>query len=231
MSKRQRLTLATTAALAAVLLAACVQETPEPTTSPETPAPTSSTSPAPSDDAAADESRCGVPGFEDESSLVQAPEAEWAYLDTSAVPTSDALGPAEITADGVRACFAHTAAGAVTMAYYAIVQGSSADLMTPFTEYAYTGPGRDALVAGVTGEGSDGRITLQGFRVLAYDGDTARIDVAARVDTSGSNSLGSAVYELTWENGDWHIYAQSADEPGVNISSISSLQGYTPWSE
>lgn len=231
MRKRQRLTLASTAALAAVLLAGCVQENPEPTTSPETPAPTSSTSPAPSDDASAEESRCGVPGFEDESSLVQGPEAQWSYIGSIAVPGSDELGPGEITDEGVRTCFAHTAAGAVTMAYNAAVQGSTSSVAVPFADYAFTGPGREEVLAEVNGDVADYRGALLGFRVLAYDGDTARIDVAIRIEADGQSAIGSGIYELVWEDGDWRIYATSAESPGLSSETITSISGYTSWSE
>jgi len=223
--------LASTAALAAVLLAACVQETPEPTTSPETPAPTSSTSPAPSGDASADESRCGVPGFEEQSSLVQGPEAQWSFVGSIAVPGSDELGPGEITAEGVRTCYAHTAAGAVTMAYNAAVQGSTASVAVPFAEYVFTGPGRDEVLAEVNGDVEDYRGALLGFRVLAYDGATARIDVALRVETGGNSATVSGIYDLVWEDGDWRVYALSAEDPGLDTEAITSISGYTAWSE
>lgn len=234
MSKRQRLTLAGTAALAAVLLAACVQETPEPTTSPETPAPTSSTSPAPSGDASADESRCGVPGFEEQSSLVQGPEAQWSYIGSIAVPGSDEIGPGEITGEGVRTCFAHTAAGAVTMAYNALAQTSDAGLTAAWAEYAVSGPGRDELLEEVNDGGGSSetyRASLEGFRVLAYDGDTARIDVAFQVSSGGTTNFASTIFELVWESGDWRIYSESVDSPGMATEAIGSLSGYVAWSE
>lgn len=231
MTKRQRLTLASTAALAAVLLAGCVQETPEQTSSPETPAPTSSTSPAPTSDDSADESRCGVPGFEEESSLVQGPEAEWSYIGSIAVPGSDEIGPGEITPEGVRTCFAHTAAGAVTMAYNAAAQGSTAETSLAFGDYVWTGPGREEILADREPATSEGRLALAGFRVLAYDGASARIDVAVRIDSSSGGGLVSSIYELVWEDGDWRIFAQSEESPGVNIETIQSLTGYLAWSE
>lgn len=231
MRTHQRLTLTATAALAAVLLAACVQDDPEPTTAAETPAPTTSASAQPSEEAFADESRCGVPGFEEESSLVQGPEAEWSYIGSIAVPGSDELGPGEITSDGVRTCFAHTAAGAVTMAYNALAQSSDGSLAQPWADYAFTGPGRDEVVAGVVAPSSPYRAALSGFRVLAYDGSTARIDVAFQVNSDGANTLGSAIFELAWEDGDWRIVASSAEDTGINTETISSLSGYVAWSE
>lgn len=172
-----------------------------------------------------------MPGFEEQSSLVQGPDVEWSYIGSVAVPGSDEVGPGEITAGGVRTCFAHTAAGAVTMAYNAAAQGSNPDTSVAFSEYVWTGPGREEIVSDVSPASGEGRLGLAGFRVLAYDGASARIDVAARVDASSGAGLVSGIYELVWEEGDWRIYASSGEASGASVEPIESLSGYTAWSE
>jgi hypothetical protein len=47
--------------------------------------------------------------------------------------------------------------------------------------------------------------------VLAYDGDSARVDIAFRGSSNGQSVTGSAVYELVWADGDWKLDASKSE--------------------
>ena len=51
------------------------------------------------------------------------------------------------------------------------------------------------------------RLQVVGFRVLSYDGENARVDLAVRGSSEGTTVTASAVYKLVWEDGDWKINA------------------------
>ena len=72
-------------------------------------------------------------------------------------------------------------------------------------------------------------MSIVGFRLLHYDGETARVDLAARASSQGQTVTVSGVYELIWQDGDWKISADVA-EP-LNVATIPDLAGYIPWEE
>ncbi|MGL4340145.1 MAG: hypothetical protein ACRCSP_06965 [Rhodoglobus sp.] len=91
------------------------------------------------------------------------------------------------------------------------------------------GPYRDTLLAGGddSSESSPIRLQIAGFRILSYEGETARVDIALRGSSSGTTVTASAVYELIWEGGDWKINA-NVPSP-VDSDSIPDISGYIPW--
>ncbi|MBD5788349.1 hypothetical protein IF650_19490 [Cellulosimicrobium terreum] len=206
---------------------------PDPAPEPSSPSPTTSAAPTtePSDDAGG-ASVCGLGGEELTGSLSTAPEAEWAYQGTTAYPTSPEYGPGETTADGVRFCFQHSPTGALFMAANALVQGSDPVVSQAWVDYSLAdGPYRDELI-GQVGDtsGSEGtRMSLAGFRMLAYDGDTARVDLAVRASSGGQNLTLSGVYKLVWQDGDWKISADVAQP--LNTATVPDLAGYITWGE
>lgn len=197
------------------------------------PAPTSTTA-APSAEPTADAggaSVCGLDGEELTGAVTTAPQADWQYQGTTAYPTSSAFGPADNGPSGVRTCFQHSPEGALFMAANAIVQGSDPATATAWAEYALADGQYHATLATELGasSGAQGRMSIEGFRVLDYDGDTARVDLAVAT-ASGSQSVKvSGVYELVWQAGDWKISTDVA-EP-LNIAAIPDTSGYTPWGE
>ncbi|MGW9114522.1 hypothetical protein [Microbacterium sp. NPDC055683] len=204
---------------------------PEPSSSP-----TSDTSAAPSAEPSADAggaSVCGLAGEELSGSLSTAPDAVWEFQDVTAYPTSEEFGPAETSPEGVRYCFQHSVEGAVFAAANASVQGSSPDTAGAWMEYFLSAdaPNRDELVDDVTsGTPPEARMNIAGFKVLAYDGETARVDVAVRAVGSGNTAYASAVYDLVWEAGDWKLLPQDASNP-LRIAQIPDTSGYVTWEE
>jgi len=193
-----------------------------PTAATSTPSPSTSSSEA---------SVCGLSGTVMAGTLSKAPAATWAYEGTTAYPTSDTYGPGKTDANGVRYCFQHTPAGAVFAAANAVVQGSDAATAKPWLDYfAAAGPYRDTLLnSGGSGAAASGvRLTIEGFRLLSYDGTTARVDVAFRGSGSGSTVFGSGIYPLRWEGGDWKLAPTSASDLNM-VAQIPDLAGYVSW--
>lgn len=210
----------------------------EPSTSPSsststTAEPSEPTSESPTPEPTVDAgsgSICDLPPGED-GPLTTAVEAEWLYQGTTAYPSSPVYGPGTTSAGGVRTCFQHSAAGALVMAANAVVQGSDPAAAGEWVPAVLAeGPYREALLADLGSAASSGgstRMNVTGFRVLHYDGETARIDLAIRATAETSTVMVSGVYELVWQDGDWKI---SADVPEpLNVAAIPDAAGYIAW--
>jgi hypothetical protein len=163
--------------------------------------------------------------------------SSWDYQDVFAYPVSATAGPGEVDGTGFRYCYQHTPTGAVFAAANAAITGFTTDhaLMDGWRGYAFAdGAYRDELLATDNGvqanqEAGAVRAEIAGFKLLAYDGDTARVDVAF-TGSSGANTVtGSGVYELIWAEGDWKLNAD-VREP-ARISQIPSTAGYVAWRE
>lgn len=202
---------------------------------PPTPTPTSTASssatpsqtPSGSTDSA---SICGLKGEKMAGTVSTAPDATWQFQDVYAYPSSPVFGPGETATEGYRYCFQHSpegslfAAANMTIALFGDVETRAALLDYALTDGTY----RDALLSEV-GEttGSDVRASIAGFRVLSYDGDAARVDVAFRASTQGQVANGSAVFDLVWSEGDWKINSNIA-EP-FRLAQLPDTSGYVNW--
>ncbi|SHY49260.1 Uncharacterised protein [Mycobacteroides abscessus subsp. abscessus] len=211
---------------------------------PKEPAPTASSSAAPtaSEKASSDavnikesagksDSVCGLKGSATEGKAEKAPAAEWEYQGTIAYPVSKAYGPGDTTDEGVRMCYQHTPEGAVVMAANAVAQGSDPEALRAFTNYVTAeGPGREKALAqrGNSKDSSGTRLRIVGYRVLHYDGENATIDLALEVSTQGKVLNMSAVYPLVWQKGDWKLDPKDGEE-SLDVATISSTSGYIPW--
>lgn len=203
------------------------------------PTPTSlaTTSAAPTTDtttAEGGESVCGLDGTDLETAqLTTAPAVdEWAFQGTAAYPTAEDFGPAAVDPAGFRYCFQHTPEGALFAAAYASIVSTDPTVVPEWIKY-FTAPGpyRDQLIQTSAGSGETGdiRLRIAGFRVLAYDGTTARVDVALASSVDGQSLTLSAVYPLVWSDGDWKV-STDTPEPG-SVASIPDLVGYIPWGQ
>lgn len=119
------------------------------------------------------------------------------------------------------------------MAANAIPQGSDPSLSSSWMDYALAeGPYREQLLdqLGSSGPGADGtRLSIVGFRLLHYDGETARVDLAVRGSAEGQAATLSGVYELVWEDGDWKINTE-VSQP-LDMATLPDAAGYIPWGE
>jgi hypothetical protein len=193
-----------------------------------TPTATSSTAPAAEDP---DPSVCGLEGFEEASSVSAPPSNEWELVGTVAAPISPRSGPGEVADNGFRYCYAHTAEGALFAAVNYSAVGTDATLAAQLPELVAEGPGRDALRAQIEAAGgasSTGaqRAQVTGFKIAAYDGDTATVDLALDYSAVG---LVSVPLRLVWQEGDWKMVLTDAGELPLSPSPIENLGGYTPW--
>lgn len=174
-----------------------------------------------------DKSICGLPGFETKSSLTTAPSATWELVGTIAAPTDPKVGPG-IVNNGLRSCYAHTAAGALFAAVGYIAVGSDARNVPRLYELLADGPVRDQLKATPSpGDPSSDRLQVAGFKVDAYTTSEATIDVAWQVTSAGS-ALVSFPTVLRWEHGDWKVVIDQIGPPYAP-SPLTSLGGYIPW--
>lgn len=194
--------------------------------------PNTPTSPPPAEEES--DSICGLKDGNDHDTLSEAPEATWKYMGETAYPTSSDYGPAEST-DGYERCFQHSPEGAVFAAAYITTasltysQEHDEKGAEAWADYLMVGPGRDAVLNGESNDDdTSGRLMIQGFRVLDYSNDTAKIDLAARVTIDGESATASFVYDLVWENGDWKWEVPDTDDQ-FQSSIIPDLAGYVSW--
>lgn len=181
---------------------------------------------------------CGLGGEAGPDALrpVTGPEVDvWDYVDVSAYPTSAVYGPGAIDEEGgFRYCFQHSPEGALFAAAYIAASGTGTDIDPVAWAQYYTSPGehRQEVIEAAedrTPSESDTRLRLAGFRVLAYDGDSARIDLGFATSTGGQSAKVSFVYNLVWVDGDWKI--DMSIEDFVSGSALPDLVGYVAWSE
>ncbi|MFF2832352.1 hypothetical protein ACFVSK_11375 [Cellulosimicrobium cellulans] len=207
---------------------------PDPAPEPSAPSPTTSAAPTsePSD-VAGGASVCGLEGEELSGTLSTAPAADWAYQGTTAYPTSSEFGPGETTPDGVRYCFQHSPTGALFAAANAVVQGTDpSTVLAWLTAFVAEGPVREELLSSSAGStGTEGaRVQIAGFRVLAYEEDSATVDIAVRGSSAGQSVNLSMVYRLVWEAGDWKLQVDDPATP-IDVATIPDLAGYITWGE
>ena len=148
-----------------------------------------------------------------------------------AYPTSPTYGAGETDPAGFRYCFQHSPTGALFMAANAFAQGSAADNRA-WAEYVFApGPYRDQLLGQSTSTSSTvgTRTTIQGFRILSYDGANATIDLALSVSTATGTTTVSGVYTLVWSSGDWKVSTDTATP--LDVAPIPNVAGYTTWGE
>lgn len=177
----------------------------------------------------ADKSVCGLPGFETQSSLTDAPKTKWELVGTVAAPTNPkGAGPGKIENDGFRTCFAHTAEGALYAAINYVALGSDSRNADHMAKLFVPGPGVDLALKAGTVSPSKARLQVAGFKVNSYSATDATVDVVWAVTSSG-NQLVSFPTVLRWEEGDWKIVLKDDGQPPFTPSPLQSLGGYIPW--
>ncbi|MFT7711189.1 hypothetical protein ACMT9Y_09515 [Clavibacter tessellarius] len=174
---------------------------------------------------------CGLPGYEETSSLTQAPNVTWSLIGTMAAPVDmQGAGPG-VQEDGgqFRTCFAHTSEGALFAAINFAAAGSNPSNHPRMYELLADGKAKDMVRAAGSGtdQTSSDRVQVAAFKVNAYASDTATIDLVLKV-TSAGDALVSQPLVLNWEHGDWKVLLT---ENGTQYqpSPLSSLGGYIPF--
>lgn len=174
---------------------------------------------------------CGLAGYDTTNTLTATPETTWDIVGTMAAPSSTTSGPGVTGKDGFRSCYAHTSAGALFSVVNFTAMSSDNRLAAHLPDLVVPGPGRDAAIkAGSASIGQSAvRIQIAGYTVTAYTADTATIDLAVAVTSSGGQ-LVSLPIPLQWVDGDWKIVLADNGQPVFAATPLQSLGGYTPWS-
>jgi hypothetical protein len=178
-----------------------------------------------------DNSVCGLPGFETESSLTTAPDTKWELVGTVASPIDPKVGPGKIDSDGIRTCFAHTAEGALFATVNYVGLSSDARTRPLIVDLIEPGLGRDAVKTAASaggGESPNSRLQVAGFKVNSYTAHEAVIDVAWTVTSSGGQ-LVSFPMVLHWVGSDWKVVLTDDGSFPFTLAPLSSLGGYIPW--
>ncbi|MBX3196395.1 MAG: hypothetical protein KF727_15020 [Microbacteriaceae bacterium] len=193
--------------------------------------PPASTPPSGPGPSAADESVCGLEGFETTSSLDEAPDVKWELVGTVAAPTDPTIGPGVVNDDGFRSCYAHTAQGALYFAVNFLALGSDSTLSSRLIELVAEGPGKDFLEQAIQDSPGTGvsnyRAQIAGFKIGQYDGKSATIDLAANYN---DGRIVSIPLKLVWEHGDWKMVFDSNGQLPLSPVQLQNLGGYIPWS-
>ncbi|MEW5096059.1 hypothetical protein [Clavibacter michiganensis] len=175
---------------------------------------------------------CGLPGYEETSSLDTAPATTWKLVGTVAVPDDpQGAGPGVTGSDGIRSCYAHTATGALYAVANYIGQSTDGRLKSHIADLAAPGPGKDAAAAkaGASSTSSSSvRLQISGFKIESYSPSETTVDVAAAV-TSQGNALVSMPMILKWVDGDWKFELADDGTLPLDSSQLQSLGGYIPW--
>ena len=178
--------------------------------------------------AAADESVCGLKGFDKTNTLTTAPHPKWELVGTVAAPSDpNGAGPGKNNA-GLRTCYAHTAEGALYMAANFIAMGTDAGLGPQLTALVAPGPGRDALEKKSDNPStSSSRAQVAGYKIGGFTGEEVTVDL---VMNYSDGSLVSLPLKLTWVAGDWKVQLTDTGDFPLAPAKIENLGGYTPWS-
>lgn len=188
-----------------------------------------SVSPAAAATAAAGGSVCGLPGMDPSgATLTAAPATRWATVGTMDAPSSPTAGPGRTQQDGLRSCYAHTAAGAVLAVANFWATGSDPRLYRQIVQQnVATGPGRTkALAASGTPSNTGMSAQIAAFTVTFYHPAAATVDVA--LQTSDGQQVGFPV-PLVWQDGDWKVQLADDGTPVFRPTILQSLTGYIPW--
>ncbi len=180
------------------------------------------------------ESICGLREGSHTGYVSAAPAAEWHYQGILAYPSSPELGPGMISTHGFRYCFQHSTAGAVVAAANHVAHGGESDpaFITAWLEYFVAdGPFRDTILAGIDESGTTYggiRIRIAGYRLMSYDQQSARVDIALKSVVDGRDIMLSMIYDLIWREGDWRLSSSNSATP-INSALITDLNSYVIW--
>lgn len=198
------------------------------------PAPTPTETETLEPEAEGGESVCGLDQVKMEGTVDTAPEASWVYLNDLGTPVSETEGPGNDSPSETMNCFARTPEGAVFAAAVGAAQLSSPEHYAGWAESNMVdGSARDEVLASTPTEqdpnGVETRSRVAGFKLLSYDGNTARVDLGISGSGNGNTVNLSMIVPLVWEDGDWKMsYGDEAMRPPAELP---NLAGYNVWPE
>ena len=162
---------------------------------------------------------CGLPAGSD-AAPTEAPEATWEVVRGATVPRSQEFGPAKVTDDGDRACYARNPTGALFAA--ANFVGMPLDV---FLEHITPGPYKDLYDGLEIPEPTPGDVfTVRAFKVEPKGPDKVTVTL---VSSSSSGTTMTAIPgDLVWEDGDWMV---DGTQENQGSTKVTSLDGYVEW--
>ncbi|WP_091524421.1 hypothetical protein [Microlunatus soli] len=175
---------------------------------------------------------CGLPDAVRDPAEFAAPKADWKYDGVAAYPSGPDYGPGRTSPAGFRYCFQHSPRGALFSAAGSMAfNNTGREASRAWSRYMQAeGRYRDRQLDGeyVPADPSVRSETI-GYRMLSYDGDHAKIDLAVRVSTPQRSMTTSVMFDLVWQRGDWRF---SSDVPeSVQATRLVDLSGYTSWGD
>lgn len=175
---------------------------------------------------------CGLSAGKPLVGKLEPPEAEWKYDGPTGYPTSPRYGPGRTADAGFRYCYQHSATGALFAAAGAIAFNNRSEAVSQaWSRYSLAdGPYRDQLLHGsYQPDDPSVRTKIIGYRLLSYDAEEAKIDLAVRLSSTEQTLLTSVLMDLVWQHGDWRFSTQTPDS--VQATRLVDLAGYTSWSD
>ncbi|WP_460651929.1 hypothetical protein [Kribbella endophytica] len=180
---------------------------------------------------------CKSSAVEDDIPTTPIPNTEWSEVYGVAVPSTTQFGPWTKDSDGLRRCFAHSPAGAVTAAYNYLVAMSPPDEVGDEQEFSVlrrviaAGPDRehyfDYLRSAEDQPDTGLRMQLIGFYFVTATANRAIVVLAAHV----GDAYVSSRWTLEWVGDDWLVAAPKRGEVvGQPYTRISDTTGFIPWS-
>jgi hypothetical protein len=176
---------------------------------------------------------CGLTDTSQTVPTTTPPNITWVLVHGDAVPTSPTAGPGKVQGM-IASCYAHTPLGALIAASQIgdrLGIASNADAAEILKQQVVPGPGRDHDLAVLASGNNQNDGTVDGqtaaFQFVSYSPDTAVINLVSHMNNGTNNT---ATFTMRWLDGDWKLQLQDDGTDSSNVSQVSSLSGYVPWS-
>ena len=169
----------------------------------------------------------GAGSSDDESVRDRKPkDTQWVTTDSGwTAPKAEVVGP--LVDSPLRACFEHSAEGALYSSAWTLVQINDPQVRDSALEQLLTGPGQEAAKKSLRdsktrhGESS---FHIAGYRYLSYSPDRATIRLM--IQTSGGDYRSMDMI-MVWENSDWRLYVPQNVEN--SISRVTDTSRFIIW--
>lgn len=203
------------------------------------PRPSSSSAPEETTTPTAPDGTCKLDNTDRDISTKPPAATQWVIERWAALPIVDGAGPCT-ERDGYRVGFAQTQTGALLATYHYVVHGNvdaPGKGTRALLEYALLdGPLKDETLQHVeavengakvrTPDADLASIQFMGYRIVAFDDESAVIELRAGVPDQAAGSLS---VKLVWKDGDWRIDPASGSD-WVSSQRNVATQGFVPWS-
>jgi hypothetical protein len=180
-------------------------------------------------DVASTDSTCGLPAGDQTIPTTTPADTTWEIIGTMAAPINPAIGPGAV-GNGLPYCYARSPMGALYAAANWLAVCTDPSLQLPAVKFlTAAGPGRDAMLAQITGPGTPGTSDLQiaGFQIGPnFAPEAATVEFAVRFGTR----IVHVTVPLAWQVGDWKVVIPDTGAPFAGITDLTDLRDYVPWS-